>query len=53
MSFAGLSLTIIWKPSSHIYSNASVRGDVGGNVIFAMICFPYALNIMFYMTTLV
>lgn len=33
--------------------NASIQGEVGGNVIFAMICFPYALSIMFYTTTLV
>lgn len=33
--------------------HASVGGEVEGNVIFAMICFPYTFSIMFDITSLI
>lgn len=54
MSFAGLSRTIIWKPSSHVYSLARqcrraimllFGGEVGRNAIFChdlvFLCFEH------------
>lgn len=56
LMFVDLSLTTIWKLSSHVYSLARQRCKAvilkfGGrwlNAIFTVICFPYGLSIVLH-----